>query len=324
MQRLSLNAPTGEQLAAPAARVIDPVLTAAARGYTNAMFIHRALFPAVPTSARGGVRIEFDRTDFRRTRSKRAPGATTQRVQFGHEGHKFALNQHRLAGMQPLEPAQDAMTVAGLDMNMRTVDGTQMLVELEKEIDAATIATAADTYDASHRMALVGTAQWSDDSSDPVDNVTDAIEIIRQATARRPNTIVMGGRVFSKLRKHSAALDHIRYKDAEGRKKIATREDIGMMFDIPNVVVGDAIYADENDNTIDVWGNNVVIAYTEIGSTSRYVPSYGYGYQLTGTPLVEEPVFDRDTNSWLYYFCDEYSQEVVGKDAGFLIQDAVA
>ena len=80
----ALNAaPTGAQLAAPEARIIDPVLTTAARGYRNADHVHRALFPRVESAARGGTRVEFDRTDFRRSASSRAPGAKTRRVQFG-------------------------------------------------------------------------------------------------------------------------------------------------------------------------------------------------------------------------------------------------
>ena len=322
--RISLNAgPTGEQLANPAARVIDPILTNAARGYTNAMFIHRALFPAVDSTARGGTRIEFDRTDFRRVNSRRAPGAKTARVQFGHEGKKFALNQHRLMGLQPLESAEEAMQVAGIDMGMRAVDGTQTLIELEKEIDAATVATASATYDATHRMTPSAANRWDADTSDPTDQVLEAVEVIRQATAMRPNTVVLGGKVYSKVRKHEKALQSIRYKDADGAKKIATAEDLAMLWDVERVVVGDAIWVDEDDATTDVWGNHVVIAYTRIGSLSRYMPSYGYGYQLAGTPLVEEPYFERDENSWLYPVCDEYSQEVVGKDAGYLIQNAI-
>ena len=321
--RIALNAPTGEQLASPAARIIDPILSIAARGYTNAMFIHRALFPAVPVGARGGTRVEFDRTDFRRVNSRRAPGAATRRVQFGHQGEKFALNQHRLLGMQPLEPAQDAMSVAGIDMSMRTVDGTQMLIELEKEIDAADTATAAASYDASHVLTPSAGNRWDAAGSSPTEQVLEAVETIRQETAKRPNTVVIGGKVYSKVRKHEEVLSSIRYKDADGGKKIGNTDDLAALWDVASVVVGDAIWVDEDDAATDVWGNHVVIAYTELGSLTRYMPSFAYGHQLSGTPLVEEPYFDRDHNSWLYPVCDEYSQEIVGKDAGYLIRDAI-
>ena len=322
--RIALNAgPTGEQLANPAARIVDPVLSTAARGYRNAMFVYGALFPRVGSGARGGNRIEFDRTDFRRVVSRRAPGADTEEVMFGHQGRKFAVNQHRLMGKQPLEPAQEAMMVAGIDMNMRTVDGTQALIELEKEIDAAEVSTDAATYEAAHVMTPNAANKWSADGSSPTEQVLEAVESIRQKTAKRPNTVLMGGAVFSKVRTHPEALASIRYKDADGKAKITSREDLAMMWDVASVVVGDAIYVDENDVSHDVWGNHVVIAYTVVGSVSRHEPSYGYCYQLDGTPLVEEPFFERRKNSWMYPVCDEYSQEVVGADAGYLIVDAI-
>ena len=320
--RISLNAgPTGEQLANPAARVVDPVLSTAARGYRHPAHVHRHLFPAVPSATRGGTRIEFSRDDFRKVNARRAPGAGTQRVQFGHQGKKYALDQYRLAGQQPLEPAEEAMAVAGVDMNMRTVDGTQALISLDKEIDAAEKATATSSYDASHVMSPTSSNRWDADSSSPTEQVIEAVSTIRQAIGMRPNTVILGGNVYDKVCIHTEVKQQIRYKD--GGKQIGDTGDLAALWRVPNVHVGDSIWVDEDGNTHDTWGNHVVIAYTKIGPTSRYEPSFGYGYQLAGTPLVEEPEFERDTNSWLYYVCDEYSNEIVGKDAGYLIRNAI-
>ncbi len=322
LNHTQLNAgPTGEQLAGAAARVIDPVQTAAARGYRHPDHIHRHLFPAVPTTTRGGTRIEFSRDDFRRVNARRAPGARTVRVQFGHSGEKFALDQYRLAGQQPVEPAQEAMAVAGVDMNMRTVDGTQALISLDKEIAAAELATAAASYDSSHVEMTLAADKWDAESSSPRDQIVKAVSAIRSEIGMRPNTVVMGGAVFDTVKVHAESLLQIRYKD--GGKQLADTSDLAQLWGVANVHVGDSIWVDEDGVTHDTWGNHVVIAYTRIGPVSRYEPSFGYGYQLTGTPLVEEPDFDRDTNSWLYYVCDEYSNEIVGKDAGYLLRDVI-
>ena len=80
MPQLALHAAEGGQLSPASARVIDPVLTTAARGYRHAQHIHPALFPRIPTPARGGTRVEFDRTDFRTINSSRSPGADTREV----------------------------------------------------------------------------------------------------------------------------------------------------------------------------------------------------------------------------------------------------
>ena len=320
-ETIALNAADAQQLASPAARVIDPILTTAARGYMNPALIYRALFPQVTTSARGGTRIEFDRTDFRKVNTRRAPGGDTQHIQFGHEGKKFALTQHRLMGKVPVETAEEAMTVAGIDMGMRTVTGVQNIIGLEREIAAAELATAVATYDAGHTTALVGDARWDKADSTPTSDVMTAIETIRAATGMRPNTVVMGGAVYSKVRIHKDVLQQIRY---DGGKQIATKDDLARLWDIDKVYVGDAIYVDEGDDPQDVWGKHVVVAYSAVGSISRYEPSYGYGYNLAGTPMVEQAYYERGVNSWLYPVTEEWTNEVVGKDAGYLIQNAIA
>ena len=320
-EQVALNAADAPQLANPAARVIDPILTTAARGYMNPALVFRALFPVVTTGARGGTRIEFDRTDFRKVNTRRAPGATTQHVQFGHEGKKFALTQHRLMGKVPVETAEEAMTVAGIDLGMRTVTGVQNIIGLEREIHAAELVLAAATYDATHVNTLAGNAQWSNGASTPTRNVMAAVETTRAATGMRPNTVIMGGQVYSQVRVHEDVLQQIRYA---GGRQIANKEDLARLWDVERVVVGDAIYVDEDDTPKDVWGKDVVIAYTAVGSISRYEPSFGYGYNLSGTPMVEQAYYDRDKNSWLYPVTEEWTNEVVGKDAGYLIKNAIA
>ena len=318
----TLNAaPTGAQLAAPEARVIDPVLTTAARGYRNAEHVHSMIFPRVETMVRGGTRIEFDRTDFRRSNTSRAPGATTRRVQFGHDGTKFALTQHRLEGKLPVENAEEAMRVPGIDLGMRTVDGTLSLISLEREIHGAELVADQANYAATHVNALVGGSRWDAAGSTPTTDVVDAVEQVRSAIGRRPQTVLLGPKVYSKVRVHEKVLQQIRYK-GDG-KQIAVKEDLAQLWDVQQVVVGDAIYVDANDVAHDIWGNIVVVAFTMVGAVTRFEPSFGYGYTLSGTPMVEAPYFDRNENSWLYPCCEEWTNEIVGPDAGFLIKDVI-
>ena len=259
-------APTGAQLAAPEARVIDPVLTTAARGYRNADHVHQWLFPRVETGVRGGTRIEFDRTDFRRTNSGRAPGATTRRVQFGHKGVKFGLEQHRLEGKLPVENAEEAMRVPGIDLGMRTADGTLSLISLEREIHAAELVANQDNYAPAHVNALAGNSKWDVAGSTPTQDVAAAIEQVRSGIGRRPKTVLLGPSVFSIVSRHEKVLDNLRWGGE--RKDHATMEDLARLWNVMQVVVGDAIYVDADDETHDVWGNIVVIAYTMVGAVT--------------------------------------------------------
>lgn len=319
--RTATHAADAAQISAEAARVVDPVLTTAARGYRHPQHVRHWLFPRVSVSARGGRRIEFDRSDFRRVNARRAYGANTQRVQFGHEGHKYSLDHYRLQGAQPVEPAQEAMTVAGVDMGMRTADGTQELISLDHEIEAAEIALDLDNYSNGHSLTVSPNDRWNANGSNPTDQVMVGVEVIRQATGMRPNVMLMGGAVFSRISVHPNVLQQIRYLP-EG-KQIADAEDLARMWRLEKVVVGDSIYVDEDDVAHDVWGNHVVLAYTRLGSISRAEPSYGYGYGLMGYPIVEQAYLDRDSNTWLYPVADEYEPQIVGADAGYLMRDVI-
>lgn len=318
---LALNAaPTGAQLATAQARVIDPVLTTASRGYRNATHIHEMLFPRVTVAERGGTRIEFDRTDFRKVNSRRAPGASTKRVEFGHEGKQFALEQHSLEGKLPIENAQEALRVPGIDLGMRTVDGVQSLVSLSREIRAGEIATAAGSYLADHVNALAAGSKWDEAGSNPQRDVVDAVETIRSKTGKRATTVVLGPRVFAAASIHPAALVQLRYQ----RKDMASLEDLARLWGVERVVCGDAIWVDEADRAHDVWGNAAVVAYTPVGgSMLRYEPSFGHGYTLAGTPVVESPYYERQPKSWIYPVTEEWSMEIVGQDAGYLITGVV-
>ena len=317
----ALNAPTGEQLAATGARVIDPILTTAAHGYRHPEHVCHHLFPEVPCGARGGTRIEFDRTDFRRVNSRRAFGARTQRVRFGHEGEKFALTHHRLMGVQPIEPAEEAMTTSGIDMSMRAADGAQALISLDHEIEASELARTVGSYAAGHSHAVGMGAKWSAAAGNPTADIMEGVEKIRQAIGVRPNLCLMGGAVFSRVSVHPSVLQQIRYRP--GGTQIASAEDLARMWRIDRVVYGDGIYVDEDDNTHDIWGNDVILAYTRVGAISRAEPSFGYGYRLRGRPIVEQPYHERDENVWCYPVSDEWSPEVVGSAAGYLIRGAV-
>lgn len=318
---LSLNAaPTGAQLATAQARVIDPVLTTASRGYRNASHIHEILFPRVTVGERGGTRIEFDRTDFRKVNSRRAPGADTKRVEFGHEGKQFALEQHALEGKLPIENAQEAMRVPGIDLGMRTVDGVQSLVSLAREIRAGELASAADNYRPDHVNAIAEGAKWNQAGSNPQRDVVDAVEKVRSKTGQRPTTVVLGPRVFAAASIHASALQQLRYQ----QKDMASLEDLARLWGVQRVVCGDAIWVDDQDASHDVWGNVAIVAYTPVGgSMLRFEPSFGHGYTLAGTPMVESPYYDRGPKSWLYPVTEEWSLEIVGQDAGYLLTGVV-
>ena len=276
------------QMSGAQARVVDPILTTVAQGYQNAEMVAPYLFPVVPVEQRGGKIIQFSREDFRLYSTARAPGAATKRVQFGYAGSAYALSDYSLEGTVPFELMQEANAVPGIDLGRIAVQKTQNIIQLGNEAAAATLATTAASYQAANKVTLSGTSQWSDYSgtSNPSKDIQTAVDAVRAAVGKRPNTVVLGPKVWSALKQHPAIIDRIKYT---GRDSV-TLEMLATLWDVRRVVVGDALYEDASGALQDVWGKFVVVAYTEIGSMADAgLPSYGYTYRLRNYPIVEQP-----------------------------------
>lgn len=302
------------------ARVVDPILTEHARGYTNAEYIGGILFPKVDMPTRAAKRIEFDRASFRRYRTERAPGANINQVSFGYAGKTVSLTQHALSAVTPVEHQEEAGAVPGIDIQRENVDLVLAAIALEKEIAQATTARNAATYAATNKVALAGADRFSDPDSDPLEVVFDFKETIRRKIGRRPNTLALGGAVGAVLKKHPKIRDHYKYTTAPA----ITDEMLRAYFEVANLAIGDGIY-DEGDQTFDIWGDDLILAYVPpVGQRNMKLPGYGYTYQLRGHPYVEPPVWERGVRSWINDVFDEYSAELVGADAGALIQGAIA
>ena len=312
------------QITLAGARVTDPVLSTIAQGYSNAEMIAGALFPPVNVPSRGGKIVTFGKEDFMLYGSQRAPGENTKRVQFGYSSGNYALVDYGLEGQVPIEVMQEGMAVPGIDHGAMAVRKVSAIMALRLEKQAADIARTAASYAAANKnTALTGTTLWSDlSASDPIANIETAKDAVRAATGKRPNTIVMGAAVMKSLRQHSKVIDRIKYTGRD----VPTPELLAALFGVQRVLVGDAIYSNDAGTAFtDVWGKDVVVAYTELGNMADMgAPSYGYTYTLDGYPLAEEPYYDRNTKSWVYPVTRAEAPVLASASAGYLITNAVA
>lgn len=317
------------QMTPGAARVVDPVLTTVARGYRNENYIGLKLFPYVPVGARGGKIITFDKSAWRKYNMARTPGSNVKRINVGFSGGSFALSQHALEGQVPIEIEEEANVVPGIDMASTTVMTTQDIIDLRLEIAQADLATNLANYGAGNKVTLAGTSQWSDYvNSDPLGDVADGRNAIRKVTGKRPNLMTMGADVWEILQYHPKLVDAAILKGLVGLTTSGvglTTDQLAKLFNVKEIVVGDAITLDASDTPADVWGKDVVLAYTETATlAARGTPSYGYTYRLKGYPLVEKPYYENNTRSWIYPVIDEVAPVIAGSEAGYLIKSAVA
>ena len=304
------------------ARVLDPILTAVARGYRSPRAsVANVLFPTVPVGMRAGRILSFGPDDFKLVNTGRAPGAGTKRVQFGYASEAFALVDHRLEGSVPVELQEEASAVPGIDLASLAIRRVQNMMALEREKMAADLARNAAKYDAANKKTLSGATQWSHASSDPFKDVMDAKEAIRSKTGERPNTLTLGPKVLTALRTHAKVLE--RMSTASDRPP-ATMAQLQALFELEQIIEGEAVYHD-GTGFKDVWGTDAILAYTTPASMQEMgAPNFGYTYQLSDRPVVEQAYFGDNENTWYYPVSDAYQPVLTGPSAGYLFTNAAA
>jgi hypothetical protein len=314
------------QLTPSQARVVNPVLSSIAQGIQQNDLVGSYLFPAVDVPLRGGQILTFGREAFMQySNLNRAPGTSTPRVQFGYSGSTYALVDYSIEGKVPVEIEQEAMNSSfSLDHAAVALNGASRILQLRLEIAQATLATTLSNHASSNRTTLSGTAQWSDfgTTSNPLSDIETGKEAIRAGTGRRPNVGVMGPAVWAKLKYHPIVKDYTKYTGRE----VATLDILSALTGIPNWYIGDAVSSNDAGTTLsDVWGKDVVLAYSELGSVANYgAPTFGYTYNLAGYPLAEEPYQDRNHKSQFFPVTRAEAPVIAGQLAGYLIKSCVA
>jgi hypothetical protein len=301
------------------ARLVDPVLTNHAQGYAQPRFVGHLLFPRVEVKLRGGKAIEFGTESFRKYNTRRAPGADAMQVEFGYAGKPFELVQDSLDVPVPKETFEDARLGTGIDLGLRAVNVGMGIMTLSLEAEQADIASNPASYAAGHvKEAATAAEKWTDAASDPIGDIEQGAEAIRQATGMEPNVLVLGAKVFRPLRNHPKVLERLKGVSADA----VTEARLAAMLDIETVAVGKAVFA-EKAGFADVWGPHAFLAYAPEKADGPEVPSFAYTYTLQGNPSVMQPYWDHGKRSWLYGVTYERAPVLTGMGAGFLIRNVV-
>lgn len=302
-------------------RIIDPILTTVVQGFKLPGNVGFNLFPSVPVQTSGGQILQFGKEAFKLYNTMRSPGTAFKRITFGYSGNPFTLENHGVEVLVSREQLRDASVVPGIDVASRAIMLNMRVSELQLEYQQANIARNAANYPSTNKVTLSGTDQWNDyTNSDPVSDVNDAKEAIRQQTGVYPNVFEISAAVFRVLKEHPKILDKIKYT----QQGVITTDLLASVFEVEKVVVGTAIATDDSGVSADLWGKDAILAYVPTAPSTAEEPSYGYTYTMEGNPLVEVPYWENSTKSWVYGVGYERAPVLSGINSGFLLQNAVA
>lgn len=300
-------------------RIVDPVLTTLARGYTNNEFKGSHLFPEVPVEKEAGKIPQFGKEAFKIYNTERGLRAKSNILQpESNETINYALTEHDISyPIDYREASEDPMPRKQIATNK-----VQSIIGLRKEYMQAVLAQTSANYPSGSKVALSTTTCWSESTSTPIADLNTGKEVIRTKTGKRANTLLLGATAFGVLKEHASILDRIKYTQSG----VITAELLAMILGIENVQIGDAIYATDAGDFADVWGDNAILAYVPKKLSNipnnEFEPSFGYNFFKKDMPLVDvypgeggKVEFVRST--------DIFKSYIVGSDAGYFIENCV-
>lgn len=304
-------------------RVIDPVLTTIALGYTNAASVGEYLAPYVPVSKESGKIPSFGKEAFKLYNTTRAIRAASNRMNpEGIQMIPYAIEEHDLE--YPVDYREDTESMFNMQkLGTRTLQGI-FAVEREKQI--ADLAQSAATYGLGSKTKLIGNDQWSDYTaghSNPNSDVDTGKEAVRSKIGKYPNVCIMGPTAFKAAKYHPEVALKFKYS---GKVNI-TAAMLAELWEVEQLHVGKMIWADDDGVFHDIWADNVVLAYVpEVPPTierSVYEPSFAYTIRKKGMPQVDVRT-EMGGKLNLVRNTDCFAAKVVGADAGYLIEDTNA
>lgn len=297
-------------------RIFDPVLSQAAQGYQQVGMVGQQLYPPVSFPKEAGEIAQFGKESFRLTSNKRAIRTRAKRADWSVDLLKFQMDEYkresavddreRDEATAPVVPDREALQVC------------QDPVQLEQENLIATDLRTAANWDSDNTETLSGSAQFSDDSSDPNKYIKEKREVVRSKIGMYPNVALVPAAVLSVITENPQVLERLKNTDT----KVATAEVLARIWEIEKVIIGAAVYADDDDNFVDVWGLDIVLAYAP-PSPGIKIPATGYLIRRTGYPKVTR-YRDETIESDMVAYAENYVVKRTSKISGFLIKNAVA
>ncbi|EHN1693810.1 hypothetical protein KG383_001106 [Salmonella enterica subsp. enterica serovar Newport] len=303
-------------------RVADPVLTSVARGYKNAAFISQYIFPRVGMEKEGAKVPTFGKGVFATYETLRAMGSASNIATREKTGTMdIVLDEHDLAVPVDYREQHESM----FNEQAKAIKRARNGILLSQEVAAAAMAQNTSLYLKDSVRKFTAADSWKDGKGDPVRDVSDGMDVVRDAIGLRPNLMVMGASVLPLLRFHPALQ---KVMGANERKRI-TIELMKDIFEIENIVIGYPVRLEDNDKkdakakTVDIWKDNLMLYYVsgpqnEGDNGDENEPSFGYTFQLNGLPIADTYPGEGGKITYSRY-TDIYKMAVVGSDAGYIM-----
>lgn len=301
-------------------RMIDPVLTTVAQGYSNNAFVAQHLFPIVPVSKMKGKIPKFGRDAFTVRETKRAVGAASNRIP-PTDLELISYETTEYDAEAAIDYIEEEDSANFWKYEQRITKDLMDILKLGKEKTAADLVQDAANYDSELVLEIEAADAFNTytNSTDPISTLRTCSSLLRGKIAKYPNTMIIGDAAWQTLLEHPKVVSRIKYS---GIGKI-TKDILSDLLEIPAIHVGMSVYSEDGVNFQDIWQDNIILAYVDRNKPdlrSEFNPSFGYTLQRKGKPEVDS-YYENGGKIKVVRATDNYAIKITAKDAAFLIKN---
>lgn len=268
---------------------IDRMLTNMSVAYVQdaSVYIADKVFPVVPVTEQSARYFVYKREDwFRDEAAERAPGTESEGGDYEIDNtptyfakqysyHKDVTEQDRVNSQTPLDADRDATDFVTNKMLLR-----REMAWASKYFVPGVWATEY-TGAAATNTGTGAVKFWSDPTSNPIIDITNAKLAQQRITGHVPNVLTLGAETFAALSNHPMLLERIKYT----QRGIVTEELIAALFGVTKVVVANAIKntAPKGKDAVMefIHGKHALLSYAPPRPALK-TPSAGYIFAWTG------------------------------------------
>lgn len=297
-------------------------------------FVADRVFPNIPVVKQSDRYFRYDRGDFNRNQmAKRAPSTES-----AGSGWKIDSTPTYFCDIWALHKDIDDPTRANadepLDMDRDATEFLSIQALLNREINFQTNFFTTGIWTTNRNGVTASPSptdvvMWDVASSTPIEDVKANADAIHVLTGFRPNKLVLGRQVWTKLSDHAEFVDRIKYGAAANSPAIVSRQAAAAVFEIDEILVMDGIQNTAQENPsfetsmshAFIGGKNALLLYAA-PRPSLLMPSGGYTFSWTGY-VGAGPMGQRIKRFRVEILSSDriemeaaYAQKVVGPDLG--------
>lgn len=250
----------GVLMASVAPFAIDKDLVATSIAYKNRSLIADSVLPRVPVNKQEYKYYEWNKDEpFTVPDTKVGRTSAPNQVEFTATEQTGSCRWYALDDPIPQDDIDNAPE--GMDPMGRATEGLTDLIGLDREVRVAGKVFDAATYAAANKVALAGGSQWSDPASTPLTAIMTALDI----PIMRPNVLLLGQAVWTKLRMNPEVVEAVLGTGAA--KGVVTREALAAVLEIEEILVGQSFVNNakkgQQASMSRTWGKHALLFYRD-------------------------------------------------------------